>query len=409
MANTGTTSTTASTLDNLSRQQVVDVVARLKHVHGPHGAGGDDDGCGGDGGRKRSGRHFAYAILSDGKHVEVILKLWDEFSQPVWIRRLTAAVGALVDCRRLATRHDNMLDALTLTTTAGSSIRVLSPADAAMETIGLTPTPDEEEQEQDRGASAGTAAGQKRNYARAPCPRQGFGHGGVFYSAAGSNNTGPVGQRGHCRRFLGVDHLLACDDVVGLVELDARFVTWQPAGGSDAAAGPTDAGTLVERVCSRCSARMQVDQNHILSCHGGCAPVQHISRELESVPWEWAYRPGKVTIRAKGPPTITSSTMAANARLFSPAELTVDVPSNMMQHMMLGIPPGALADAADAKQYIKTTGMDPRAVAAQLVKALACPGACTARFTVECHSHRDDNGQMLVNGRSFVLRGVELL
>ena len=96
-------------------------------------------------------------------------------------------------------------------------------------------------------------------------------------------------------------------------------------------------------------------------------------------------------------------------RLFSSAELTADVPSKVVQHMMVGIPPAALVADADAQQYIKNTGMDPRVIAANLAKALACPGACKARFTIECQSRRDENGQMLVNGRSFVLRGVELL
>ena len=135
---------------------------------------------------------------------------------------------------------------------------------------------------------------------------------------------------------------------------------------------------------------MNADNNNIICCSQGCMPVSKRANPVDAErAWKWAYREGFCTLAdpynmaVAGQPTCTISATA---------------PPNMVQHLLLGIPPDALIDKCSMRSYENATGVNPQAVVAKHVEALTRPGICPVRTILDCTRIMDKNGELMLDG-----------
>ena len=401
---------------------MVNIVAYLRHVHipsrnldsAPTGGGSGSSGSG-------SGAHYGVAILSDGKHGEVALKLWNKFSNASSLERLKNNVGKMIEFTEVAAKHCPFLDAMTLNTTSLSQVCVLTDEQAEIKSFRVTPSaPDPDTQQEDEGKQKQWKERNQDNES--------------WICVVKNDGRGEKRERLRDRhKFLGLDHLLACPDHVGTAQFDCRldgFVIDEvdvqngittgsnisSSSSSSSSSGPSS-GTLskssttsssllqvmhdiVTKVCIKCSINMAVDHNNITYCPGHCPPLSHNNDFTEGngnlLPWKWSYRNGTMTLR--------------DMKREHASVLRVRVDSSMVQHLVLGIPPLALVrHAKESDAYYQSTNMKPWKVASKTMEAYRYPGACQVRVILKCSANLDQNGQLMHNGREYHLVSFSLL
>ena len=83
-------------LDNISDQKVVDLVAFLKYVHEPLKNVNQSF---------PSTSNYGVAILSDGNHSEILLKLWNDFSSMHSINHFKKYIGQMFEFKNVTSKH----------------------------------------------------------------------------------------------------------------------------------------------------------------------------------------------------------------------------------------------------------------------------------------------------------------
>jgi hypothetical protein len=394
-------------LDNLSDQKVVNIVAYLRHVHAPPQyrylvGGGSASSL-----SAASSSHYGVAILSDGKHGEVALKLWNEFSNARSLERLRNNVGKMVECTAVAAKHCPFLDAMTLNTTSLSQVRVLTDEQAEIKTYQITPSAPDPDTQEDEGDQEKR---REENQDNSDEP---------WMCVVKNDGKGERRERLRDRRkFLGLDHLLACPNYVGTAQFDCRldgFVidevdnqnnvcsSSSTSSFSSASSSLKATHAIVTKVCIKCSMNMAVDRNNITYCPGNCPPLPHnndFNCTNNLLPWKWSYRNGTMTLRDK----------KRDKSKRDQSMLRVRVASSMVQHLVMGIPPLALVrHAKESDAYYLSTKLKPWSVASKTMEAYRHPGACPVRVILKCTADLDQNGQLMHNGREFHLVSFNLL
>ena len=154
---------------------------------------------------------------------------------------------------------------------------------------------------------------------------------------------------------------------------------------------------------------MVVDQNNIVLCPGNCLLSKYDYEEQNSgLPFKWSYRNGTMMLRDITTHGNTSS--CTTATVGTSNVLTVQVSNDMVQHLMLGIPPAGLVQHSKRSiQYEKSTKLQSWKVATETLKALKHPGMCNVRVAIQCTSTLDQNNQLMHKGRDYQLVSFEVL
>jgi len=383
-------------------QKNVNIIAYLRHVHPPPRSLGIQKTV-----------RYGVAILSDGKHSEVALKLWNDFSNTDMIERLKENVGKMIECTSVVTKHCTFLDTMTLNTTLTSRLNILTTKQAETKTFRVTPSANEDTQDDDE-------AEDQDNVERL-----------MHVVEDRQHDT----EKKNFQRLLGIEHLLACPDSVGIVQLDCRLVGFMIDNDENDAPFPTTRTgiasstasstigsspgsssssstsisstnnitmhTLVTKVCIKCSLNMVVDRNNITSCPGHCPPLIANNDDImldgtNVLPWKWSYRTGVIILRD----THSRQSILQNIR----------VHHEMVQHLIVGIPPLALVrNTKESRDYYTSTNIYPWKVAQKTYEALQNPGSCNVRVQLKCSAMLDQNDQLMHNGRDYELISFEVL
>lgn len=419
-------------LENMSDKECIDVVARLKIVYGAPTSRFTTDAFL-QRQRTRTSDTTRFAILAeDGKCLEYALKLWGTFASAEWVADLKECENQLVECKRLLVKYCPFMDALVLNTSPHTTICVIDEDEQKSRQdqlcMGLTPSPMDfdsgcaqvQSSELGRGVDVRTWA---KNY------RLSKTRGMVTHSRRVANVL--VGNKMRSlHRMLSVVHLLSCE-VEGKVVLDANFIHWEPYGsvvsdndgrvqhdkpelvrGSNVSRLAKTIESLVTRVCTRCGTRMNMDSNQILFCSRGCPPLATKTSSESNESWKWAYREGFCILQdARGCTASVHGGAHAKERrnLSNPPQIIAKTSSDMVQHLLLGIPPETLINEQMLQKYTSATGLDAQVVVSRQVQALMQPGICRARVVVDCVRRVDKNGQLLLDGCSYMLSRIDLL
>ena len=385
--------------DHLSDQKVINIVAYLRHVHPPPKKNTNVP---------TKGAPYGVAILGNGKHSEIALKLWNHFSNPQMIELLKENVGKMIECKNVSVRHCPYLETKTLNTMATSNLKILTTKQSEKKTFQVTPSaPDTQDNTQDDG------------------DEEEEGEGGVNDELMSEVHHGKSGMKKY-HNFLGIDHLLTCSNHIGIVQLECLLDHFSidhpqnetinnnishsnyndpspsasPSSSSSSSSSTKTTTTnttmhnIVTKVCIKCNLNMIVDRNNITSCPGNCPPLQH-NDSLSTLPYKWSYRNGTMTLR---------DCMKQHS------VLKVSVNNEMVQHLIVGIPPLALVkDEKESSCWYESTRIKPAKVVTKILDALKRPGLCKVRVQIKCTITMDHNGMVMHEGRMFELISFDVL
>jgi hypothetical protein len=90
--------------------------------------------------------------------------------------------------------------------------------------------------------------------------------------------------------------------------------------------------------------------------------------------------------------------------------MNVHVPKNMVEYLMVGMPPKTLVQhSKESTDYYVTNKLKAQKVATTTLNALRHPGMCNVRVKIQCKLEKDQNNQLMHKGRDYHLVSFDLL